>query len=603
VVSSRIDGTLNRKGKVFVCNCPFHHDKTPSFNIRQDQDGYWLYNCFGCGENGNVFQFIQKLDNLDFGAAVEKVVNLFSWQSGKEVVEEVFHPVAVQKKQKVEFDLSQMAKAEELLAETPGAIDWLENRGISLETARKFHLGFMQSAKAISPFHALVDNGWIIFPCIRDGKIVALKYRSIKEKEFLQKKNMDAVWFGAQHLVPFDDAFVVEGEADALILSQAGYVAVSLPNATTPPTPEMRDELVVANTIYLAGDTDPPGQAAMDKLWAELQQRTFKIEWEDAKDANEFFLNKCQGDISIFRNEVERLKQKARERPIPHFYDLRESLKNMDDTNPMDNPRRFHWRQPSIDEMAITLPGNVISLYATLTGSGKTTLLIDPLLYEAIDFGSVVVNYSGELSPDEYSRLIAAFLNRYDRLKLKKEHFNFAAEKLQDARFYVGYKPGARMGEVMDMMEWAIRRLGARIVVFDHLHFICRGEKDETKAQADAMRRIKDMAVKYQVIPVVVGQSRKAQPAQKGKVSEAHDAKGSEAFISDASTTYHMHRNTKKDIDWEHPETWPGDLLDPETDIRLYKCRAKGPGKAVVRLYFEGANARFTEMMEGQKAA
>ena len=141
--------------------------------------------------------------------------------------------------------------------------------------------------------------------------------------------------------------------------------------------------------------------------------------------------------------------------------------------------------------------------------------------------------------------------------------------------------------------EWAIRRLGARVVVLDHLHFLCRGERDDIKAQADAMQRIKNLAVKYQVIFVVVGQSRKEQPSRKGKPSEASDAKGSETFISDATTTYHIHRNFKRDIDWDHPETWPIDMLDTMVDIRLYKSRTKGPGKAVCRQVFHGKIGKF----------
>ena len=49
--------------------------------------------------------------------------------------------------------------------------------------------------------------------------------------------------------------------------------------------------------------------------------------------------------------------------------------------------------------------------------------------------------------------------------------------------------------------------MGANIVVLDHLHFFARGERDDIKSQADAMQRIKNMARKWNVIFVVVGQS------------------------------------------------------------------------------------------------
>jgi hypothetical protein len=206
-----------------------------------------------------------------------------------------------------------------------------------------------------------------------------------------------------------------------------------------------------------------------------------------------------------------------------------------------------------------------------------------------------VLNYSAELSPEEFARLVAANLLEKDRLLLTSEDFKEAARILDrsEAKFYVGYNPELnRIGLVLDSIEWAIRRLGARVVVLDHLHFLCRGERDDIKAQSDAMQRIKNIARKYQVIFIVVGQSRKAQPGRKGP-SAASDAKGSESFISDASTTYHLHRNLRTGIDLERPETWPFDILENITDIRLDKCRTKGPGKAVARQIFDGKFGKF----------
>lgn len=615
VYADRIN--LKKVAEEWTGLCPLHSETTPSFKLFE-QDGVLLFRCFGCSVSGNVFQFIQKLDSCGFSEAVDKVKSISEWKDGKSKVEQTFKEIGSGEKEYITFPIGRLAEAESALANSQIGRNWLASRGIELETAGRFHLGFVGSAKAVTANHPWLTDGWILFPTIENGIVTCLKYRSVRGKKtetgepgFLRKSGMRTGLFNSDAIEPFDDVFVTEGEIDTLTLAQAGYIAVSLPSAGFSPTPEMRDRLVQANTIYLAGDMDAPGRAAMTKLWSELRDRTYLIEWpEGSKDANDALQKHCGGRTDDFRVLVEDLKQKARSKPMPHFYDLKESLKNADDTNPMDDPKRLHFPWRPVDEMAVCRPGSVVSSYATYTGSGKTTWWLSVQLNEALKYNSVVINYSAELSPAEIASLVTAIITKKDRLTLSRKDFDDSAEILKDARFYVGYNPDASnikqvLGDGTDknpgLLEWAIRRLGANIVVLDHLHFFTSGDRDATTAEAAAMTRIKNLAVKYNLIFIVIGQSRKAQPSQKYKVSEGSDAKGSEAFVSTANTTYHIHRDIRRDINFDDPSSWPSDILDQKTDIRLYKCRTKGPGKAVARLWFEGANGRFREMIsEGQ---
>lgn len=59
---------LKRAGRNHVGLCPFHGEKTPSFNVR-DETG--RYKCFGCGASGDVFKFVQETERVDFVGAVE----------------------------------------------------------------------------------------------------------------------------------------------------------------------------------------------------------------------------------------------------------------------------------------------------------------------------------------------------------------------------------------------------------------------------------------------------------------------------------------------------------------------------------------------------
>ena len=62
------------------CRCPFHHEKTPSFHL-DDNKGLW--HCFGCGEGGNVFTFLQKIRGYDFKQAVDELCEFFSIDKSK----------------------------------------------------------------------------------------------------------------------------------------------------------------------------------------------------------------------------------------------------------------------------------------------------------------------------------------------------------------------------------------------------------------------------------------------------------------------------------------------------------------------------------------
>ena len=59
--------TLPRKGAVVKTLCPFHKEKSPSFNVNQARQ---IFHCFGCGAGGDVFKFVMLYENVDFPSAI-----------------------------------------------------------------------------------------------------------------------------------------------------------------------------------------------------------------------------------------------------------------------------------------------------------------------------------------------------------------------------------------------------------------------------------------------------------------------------------------------------------------------------------------------------
>ena len=598
VIGTRVK--LERDGNEWLGKCPFHEDRTPSFKVWKDDTGTWLYKCFPCSANGNVFQFFERLDKIPFGAAVEKVLSISGWEEGKEAVEQVFSPMEGDKKYRT-FPLSAISQAETALWLSEEAGKWFSDRGIS--TPDGLHLGFIQSAKAVSPDHPWVDKGWIVIPTIQNDMITCLKYRSLVAKKsedgkisgILRGPKMATSLYNLQACQPFDDCFLVEGEPDVWALTQAGYASVGLPSAEYVPTGPERDVLVKANRIFLAGDMDTPGQTAMRKLWSELRDRTYLLEWPSGcKDANDTLLKECGGDTEKFQELIEKLKIEALEKPMQFMYDLKHSMKSMDKTNPFDDPRRLRFPWPIIDMWTPIVPGDVMTLFATESKTGKTAWLMNVLLHNALNYNRVVVNYSAELQPAAYARRAAAYLSCKDRNNLAPEDFDHAIKRVGEARFYNGYQPKASYKTVVDLLVAAKKRLGADIFVIDHLHFLTRGTKDEASAVSEAMRLLKDFAFDYGVIVIVVGQPRKMASNQRGREATAQDAKSSEAFGSDASQLFILHRDRLRDQLEGEP------IFSPITKVKLDYSRESET--KFTNLFFEGATCSFRQMTEQEKS-
>jgi len=593
---------LERQGNRYRGSCPFHADSTPSLDVYPDkEDGTPLYKCLGCEARGNIFQFVSKFDHISMNEAIKlvKVYVTGTPENEARVVDSVFKPVG-QAKPKTVLSLADIAKYERALEQNPDAIAWLQReRGVSYETAKRLHTGYCQDiGKLIGATDQDVrDKGWIVLPCVEGDKVHAIKFRSIARKVFRRMMGMASeVLYNADTVDLLEPVFLTEGEFDTMVLEQAGFRATSLPNAACKTTPEMKDKLLRAELVVLAGDNDgAAGTEKMKKLWAELGDRSAFLEWPAGwKDANATFLKECKGNVDEFKYTVSGLLSAAKAVVMPGIYSLQESMRSHHQTDLANHPERFRFPWKNVDAMAIILPGDVVAVLATNTKMGKTCWLMNATIDAALIHGEVVLNYQCELEPDRFNTTVAAHVLRKDRNHLTREDIEDAARRLGSARYYVGSNPALNtVGPVLDLIEAAIKRLGATVVVLDHIHFICRNASDEIKAQADASQRIANMSKRYRCKFFMVEQPRKSNQNSRGKRLHISDGKGSEALHSDAAAIFAIHRDMATITDPPPPDPY-----SPITSVHLLGgARSKGDGASESRLIFVGNLATFSEMV------
>ncbi len=134
VIDARVP--LKKQGANQVACCPFHDEKTPSFSVSPTKQFYY---CFGCGASGTALGFLMEYERIGFVEAVETLAGSI----GVEVPREGGGPAPDAGRER---DFALLAEAERFyrqqLRNTPQAIAYLKERGVSGETAARFGLGF-----------------------------------------------------------------------------------------------------------------------------------------------------------------------------------------------------------------------------------------------------------------------------------------------------------------------------------------------------------------------------------------------------------------------------------------------------------------------------
>lgn len=335
VVGRRI--TLKKAGREYKACCPFHNEKTPSFQINP-QKGF--YHCFGCGAHGDALRFIMDYEHLDFVSAIEVLASEMGISVPREQLTPQQQAKQAQQRTEVLQGYALLAQAAQWFVhnlkhhpQAIQAIEYLKSRGISGVIARDFAIGlapnetmglqkqFADVNKAQWLAVGLVaerEDGSVVdkfrnriqFP-IRDlrGRVVgfggrimqasehAPKYLNSPETEFFHKGNMlYGLYEMLQSVRQITRVLVVEGYMDVVALAQFGLrqVVATLGTATTP----AHLQLLFKHTaeIVFAFDGDKAGRKA---AWKALSVALTQL--SGSRSVKFFFLPQDEDPDSYVR--------------------------------------------------------------------------------------------------------------------------------------------------------------------------------------------------------------------------------------------------------------------------------------------------------------
>ncbi len=315
---------LKKTGRNYSACCPFHQEKTPSFTVAPDKQFYY---CFGCGAKGNAVGFLMEYEHMNFPEAVKQLAS----RAGMEVPESRPEtPADRQRKDRLQSLYDLLGRAEHFYAqqlrqapEKQKAVNYLKNRGLSGEIAKRFSLGFappgydnlinglslteatLEQALTAGLLVRREDNGRvydkfrdrIIFP-IRDsrGRTIGFggrvlgdgkpKYLNSPETPVFHKgEELYGLWEWRQSRDRSDRLYVVEGYMDVIALHQYGVpnVVATLGTATT--EDHARKLFRQVDEVILCFDGDKAGVRA---AWRALESLLPAL--DDGKQVRFLFL-------------------------------------------------------------------------------------------------------------------------------------------------------------------------------------------------------------------------------------------------------------------------------------------------------------------------
>jgi len=320
--------TLKKRGANYIGLCPFHQEKTPSFNVQPTRQ---IYKCFGCHASGDAFKFLQEMEGLSFAAAVKELAEA----AGVTIEERQITP---QERRSIRdratlFDVMQEAACffeEQLWQESDGAtargylnerkitastardarvgyapegwthlIDFLHNKGFASDLIRKAGLARVSER---GDRHYDVFRHRLMFP-IRDerGRVIAFggrllegegpKYINTPDTPLYHKGQVLYGLYEAKNGIRIKKRLLlVEGYFDVLALKQAGFSETAAVCGTALTANHLKNIQRLTGEVVMMLDADAGGVAAVERalpLFLATELQPWRVELPPGRDPDD----------------------------------------------------------------------------------------------------------------------------------------------------------------------------------------------------------------------------------------------------------------------------------------------------------------------------
>ena len=339
VISSYV--TLKKRGRNMVGLCPFHGEKTPSFNIYTETDSFY---CFGCGAAGDVISFIMKIDNLDYVEAVKYLAQ----RAGMDMPEDGYDDSLSRLRKRVYEANREAARFyyNTLVSEKGRAgLDYFRSRMLADSTIRHFGLGFADDnwsslcehlrSKGFKDNELVAANlavhrrsgkgiydrftNRVMFPIIDlRGNVIAFGGRIMTDQKPKYLNTSDTpVFKKSENLFSLNNAknsgsrtlILCEGYMDVIAVNQAGFqnAVATLGTALTNEQALLMKRY--ADEVIICYDADEAGQKATARAIPLLRNAGLNIRVlniPSGKDPDEFIRSHGADGPAAFRDIIEK---------------------------------------------------------------------------------------------------------------------------------------------------------------------------------------------------------------------------------------------------------------------------------------------------------